>query len=86
MADQVNVETNSVSQHPNSVSLLNQIKKAKVESKNTAYFVGNSLKIFFGSELVSYLVNFVLVFCLAISIVIQINLVIINNLILYTHV
>ena len=59
-----------MSDQVNSVSLLSQIKKAKVESKNTAHFIGNSLKIFFGSELVTYFVNFLLGFCLLISIVI----------------
>jgi hypothetical protein len=57
MAAQVNVETNSVPQQPSSLSLLSQIKKAKVESKDTAQFIGNSLKIYFESELITFLVN-----------------------------
>jgi len=75
MTDEVNVEANSMPQQPYSLSLLNQIKKAKVESKNTAYFIENSFKIFFESKLVTYLVDFVLVYCLALSIVILVNLI-----------
>ena len=58
MAAQVNVETNAIPQQPNSVSLVSQIKKAKVESKDTAHFIRNSLKIYFESDIITYLVNF----------------------------
>jgi len=73
MAAQVNVETNSVPQQPNSLSFLSQIKKAKVESKDRAQFIGNSLKIYFESELNTYLVKFGTGLFFAVSIVCNLN-------------
>ena len=73
MAAQVNVETNTIPQQPNSVSLVSQIKKAKVESKDTAHFIGNSLKIFLESEIITYLLNFGMGFFFVALIVCNLN-------------